>query len=78
MDNQRFASILEIKVAGLVEAYMQSARATLKDAIKTVYNSRLYQVLEREETKMWHHSSALLLDCIKQELASGCLEFPDE
>ena len=78
MDDKRYSSILEIKVSGLVEAYMKSAGATLKDALDTVYHSKLYQVLEREETKMWHHSPALLLDCMLQELDTGCLGVPDE
>ncbi len=78
MDDRRFSAILEIKAAGLVEKYMQSRHVTLKDAIHTVYHSHLYQVLEREETKMWHHSPALLLDCMLHELETGSLEFPDE
>ena len=78
MDNTRFPSILAIKISGLIEAYMQLVDATLKDALLTVYHSRLYKALECEETKLWHHSPLLLLDCIMSELKTGILEFPDE
>ena len=78
MDNAHFSSILEIKVSGLLEVYMQLTGATLKDALATIYHSRLYKALECEETKLWHHSPLLLLDCIMNELKTGVLEFPDE
>jgi len=52
--------------------------ATLKDALAKVYHSRLYKSLECEETKLWHHSPMLLLDCMMSELETGVLEFPDE
>lgn len=78
MDERRFSAILEIKVSGLVEAYMDSTKASLEDALKTIYGSKLYKTLEREETKVWHFSSALLLDCMMQELETGVLRFPDE
>lgn len=78
MNNSRFSSILTIKTSGLLEAYMQLVGAPLKDALLTVYHSRLYKALEREETKLWHHSPLLLLDCMMNELQTGVLEFPDE
>lgn len=78
MDKIKFPAILEIKISGLVEAYMQSSGATLQEALATVYHSRLYQALEREETKLWHHSPLLLFDCMTGELSTGVLEFPDE
>ncbi len=78
MDDARFAAILEIKVSGLVEAYMRLDGVTLKDALVAVYHSGLYKILEREETKLWHHSPALLRDCMMNELNTGHLEFPDE
>ena len=78
MDKIKFPAIFEIKISGLVEAYMQSSSATLKEALAIVYHSRLYTALEREETKLWHHSPLLLLDCMTNELKTGVLESPDE
>lgn len=78
MTAERFASILEIKVSGLVEVLMQSKRLDLDQALLSVYRSKLYAALEREETKLWHHSPLLLLDCLESEFRIGKPEFPDE
>jgi hypothetical protein len=75
---ERFASILEIKASGLVEALMQKAGLTLEDALLRVYGSKLYETLEREESKLWHHSPLLLLDCLESEFRTGKPEYPDE
>ena len=78
MDRDHFASILTIKVAGVANAYMLSTGAACKEALESVYHSRTYEALEREETKLWHHSPLLLLDCLTNELNTNQLEFPDE
>ncbi len=78
MDSNRFPVILEIKASGLIEAYMQASGASLSQALNIVYHSQVYQTLEREETKLWHHSPLLLLDCLESELNTGTPEFPDE
>ena len=78
MTPERFASILEIKASGLVEALMQKAGLTLEDALLRVYGSKLYETLEREESKLWHHGPLLLLDCLESEFRTGKPEYPDE
>jgi hypothetical protein len=75
---ERFASILELKVSGLVEALMQTSGLNLEDALLRIYGSKLYEALEQEETKLWHHSPLLLLDCLESEFRTGKPEFPDE
>jgi hypothetical protein len=70
--------ILELKVSGLVEEWMAFSNSTLQDSLHKVYNSEVYAVLNREETKLWHHSPQLLLDCLIQEVTKGSPEFPDE
>lgn len=50
----------------------------LDDALLRVFRSRVYRDLEREETKLWHHSPRLLLDCLKKEMETGTPEYPDE
>jgi len=78
MNAERFALILSVKVTGLVEALIGETGAELSDALQTVYESRLYRTLEDEESKMWHHSPLLLLDCLESELKTGKPEYPDE
>ncbi len=78
MNIDHFPMILELKTSGLVEAWMNFSDMTLQKALYKVYNSKVYEVLEREETKLWHHSPMLLLDCLIQEIETGSPEFPDE
>lgn len=78
MTTERFSAILELKVSGLIEAMMQESGMTLDETLACVYHSQVYRTLEREETKMWHHSPQLLLDCLKTELQTGTPEYPDE
>ena len=78
MNSIRFPMILELKVAGLIEEFISFSDTSLQEALKIVYNSKVYEVLEREETKLWHHSPQLLLDCLIQEVKTGKPEFPDE
>ncbi len=78
MDSTRFSMILELKVAGLVEELVAFSNGTLQESLNNVYSSKVYSVLECEETKLWHHSPQLLLNCLVQELKTGTPEFPDE
>ena len=78
MNNEHFSMILELKTAGLVEEWMKISDMTLQNSLYTVYNSQVYKVLEREETKLWHHSPLLLRDCLSREVETGSPEFPDE
>ena len=78
MKDSRFPAILEIKMAGVVEALMNSSGMTLDNALAKVYHSQVYRALEREDTKLWHHSHLLLLDCLISEFDTGVPEFPDE
>ncbi len=78
MDSTHFPMILELKVAGLVEELIASSKGTLKEALNNVYGSNVYSVLEREETKLWHHSPQLLLNCLVHEMTTRTPEFPDE
>ena len=78
MKADRFLLILQVKASGLVEALMEKTGIGLDDALLRVYQSRLYRTLSLEESKMWHHSPLLLLDCLESELKTGTPEYPDE
>jgi hypothetical protein len=78
MTEERFSCILELKASGVVEALMKDAGMSMDEAITCFYHSKVYQTLAIEETKLWHHSPMLLLDCIKSELRTGTPEYPDE
>ena len=78
MNASDFAPLLAVKVAGLVECTMEQDKLSLLSAMSKVYHSKLYELLEREETKLWHHSPYLLHDALVSEELKGFPELPDE
>jgi len=42
-----------------------------------LYNSKLYAILEQEETKVWQYSTEMLYSLFEQEEEMGKVEFPD-
>ncbi len=48
-----------------------------KEAIHEFYSSRTYEILSKEETKMWHYSPLLLFNMWKDEKETGKLIFPE-
>lgn len=78
MSPSEFAPLLAVKVSGLVECVMEQGHMPLMAAMSKVYRSKLYEVLEREDTKLWHHSPHLLYDALMSEERTGLPELPDE
>ena len=42
------------------------------------YNSKTYEVLAREETKVWHYSPLTIYTMWKEEKETGEIIFPEE
>ena len=42
------------------------------------YNSKVYELLENEETKLWHYSPLTLFNMYKDEIKTGVINFPEE
>ena len=47
-------------------------------ALKKFYHSKVYDLLSKEETKMWHYSPLALYTMWKHEDETGEIEFPEE
>jgi hypothetical protein len=78
MTQDAFTSLLAIKMAGLVECAAASEKMSFMEAMRKVYGSKLYHLLEQEETKLWHHSPRALYDAQASESRTGFPELPDE
>jgi len=48
-----------------------------KAAIKLLYNSKLYSVLEEKATGLWHLSPLTLAEMLCEELDTGKVTFPE-
>ena len=46
------------------------------EAFDKLYDSELYSVLEKEETKVWHYSVPKLFELWENELKTGKLKLP--
>jgi hypothetical protein len=76
--NKNISSIIAMTTPGILRLLVENRGLSLEDAAQTLYNSRLYQTLEDEETKVWRLSYHLLYDLLEEELATGEITFPCE
>jgi hypothetical protein len=47
-------------------------------ALRAFYDSKVYELLANEETKLWHFSPLTLYTMWKQEQETGKIDFPEE
>jgi hypothetical protein len=57
---------------------MENKNLGLEEAAGILYNSRLYETLEDEKTKVWRLGYPLLYDLLEEELSTGKITFPEE
>ena len=77
MGQEQFAAIMPYISADLVGLIAKKENISEKDAITKLYNSKLYAILEQEDTKVWQYSTEMLYLLFKQEERTGKIEFPD-
>lgn len=77
MRQDQFAAIMPYISTDLVGMIAKKNKISENDAIAKLYNSKLYAILEQEETKVWQYSTEMLYSLFEQEEATGKVEFPD-
>ena len=79
MSNQENVGIvLTFITPGIIQLLMNNRHITAEAAAILLYNSRMYKLLEEEETKLWHLSYPILYDMLEEELTKGEITFPEE
>lgn len=78
MSNNQISSILTILVPNIIKEIMDNDKVSENEATNSLYESKLYSVLEDEETKLWHLSSKSLYELYRQEKLTGTIEYPRE
>ena len=78
MDKKSISPVIAIITPGIIRLLMENRKINLDDASEILYNSRLYQTLEDEETKLWRLGYPLLYDLLIEELTTGQITFPEE
>ena len=71
-------AVLVFITPGIIQSLMDNRHIAVEEASILLYNSRLYHLLEDEETKLWHLSYPILYDMLEEELTTGKITFPEE
>ena len=77
MGQEQFAALMPYISADLVRLISEKQNISSQDAIAKLYASKLYEALEKEETKVWQYSTQMLYSLLEQEEKTGTIQFPD-
>ena len=73
MEKNKFAAILPVIVGGLANKIIEETHMSEAEALDKLYNSALYSILEKEETKIWQYSVPKLFELWENEIKTGKL-----
>ena len=77
MNQEQFVAIMPYISTDLASMIAEKQNMSEEDAVKKLYSSKLYAMLEQEETKVWHYSTPMLYSLFEQEEQNGNIQFPD-
>lgn len=77
MEQKKFEALLVLivpKVIGLIVEHYSMDEVT---ATRSFYESKVYSLLEQENTKLWHLSPLTLFNLYMEERKTGKITFPE-
>lgn len=77
MDKKKFEAMLVLIVPQVVHLIAEKYGHDEVTASKVFYESKVYELLEQEETKLWHLSPLTLLHMYESEVETGEIAFPE-
>lgn len=77
MIQKQFNTIIPLISADVVKMIVQKKNISEKEAIMLLYSSKLYEALEKEDTKLWQYSTSMLYSLLEQEWNNGTIHYPD-
>lgn len=78
MNDKSFTAVLGVIVPEIVHRIAESYSCDEVTATEKFYASKVYALLEQEETKMWHFSPLTLFYMYDEEQKTGNFSFPEE
>ena len=75
---QRHHGLMAITNRKIIETIAKNRGITSAEAVDKFYKSKLYDLYEKENTKLWHFSYVTIAGLLDQELDTGRIEFPVE
>lgn len=73
----QFSVLMPIICADLLKLIIQKENTSHKEAFERLYSSKLYALLEDEETKVWYYSTPMLYSLLLEEEQTGKITFSD-
>lgn len=77
MNRSEFEAIIPFKIQDIVSLIVDNKKLSFHNAVQYLYDSKLYDALSVEETKLWHLSSNKLLEMLVEEKQTGKFTYPD-
>ena len=78
MNENQFNAMLAIIVPPIIEQITKNSNVDGEKAISRFYQSRLYQELSDETSKLWHYGPMTLYTMYQDELLTGSYDYPEE
>ena len=78
MDEKKFEAMLTLIVPKTVNLITENYAYDEITAYKEFYASKVYSLLEQEETKIWHFSPLTLFNMFDEEKMTGDFTIPEE
>ena len=78
MDNKKYESLLILIIPTVVKLIVENYSWDEITTSDKFYNSKVFECLEREDTKLWHLSPLTLFNMFDEEQKTGSFVFPEE
>ena len=78
MGAEKFGAIMGVLVEQIVHLITENYAYDEMTASNEFYNSKVYALLEQEDTKLWHLSALTLFNMFDEEKKTGTFIFPEE
>lgn len=78
MEKNKFEAMLVLLVPQVIHLITENYPYDEVTASQEFYNSKVYSLLEQEDTKLWHFSPLTLFNMYDEEKRTGSVVFPEE
>ncbi len=77
MTSEQYTALFPVICADVVQYMMEQESISESKATESFYKSRLYNLLEQEDMKLWQYSTPMLYTLLTEERRTGKMTFPD-
>ena len=77
VEQKKFEALLVLIIPEVVRLIIEKYKCDEVTAAREFYGSKVYSLLEQEDTKMWHYSPLTLFNMYDEERKTGTITFPE-